>query len=250
MKKLIVANWKLNPPTPKAALALFRAYSQSAKKHPSVKIVACVPAVYLASLAKSARLSNVELGAQDCSSETDGAHTGEISAEMLKESGAAYVIIGHSERRARGETDELVNRKVRAALRAGLRAIICIGETTRDATGEYLEILRRQVQASLRGLKVSDWQRLIVAYEPVWAVGSQAIGVDTPTNFLEQAIFIRKIIKTLSTRQVALAVPILYGGSVDQRNALGFLSEGQAAGLLVGRASLRPERFAEIVLAG
>ncbi len=244
--KLIVANWKMNPDSPREAGELAALASRLAKKLRHSKLVLCPPAIYLAPLLKylSPRLS---LGAQNCFSEVAGAHTGEISAPMLRKLGIDYVILGHSERRAGGENDEVVNKKVRLALKEGRKVIVCVGEHERDSHGQYLIELKTQIQNSLAKLGAAGWKNLIIAYEPVWAVGTGAKAADTPAGFLESALFIRRVVTSLVGRRAAFALPILYGGSVEAKNAALFTTVGQADGLLIGRASLNGDEFKKII---
>lgn len=242
----MVANWKMHPPTPREAKELGGKTRLLASKLTKTSVIACVPAIFLPDLA--AKRSKVLWGAQDVSVEAgEGAFTGELSAEMLRYAGAAFTLVGHSERRARGESDEVVNKKIRLALSAGLKVIVCLGETERDDHGHYLEPLREQLKLALKGLTKADLKKIIIAYEPVWAVGKKAFNADTPAEFLHHALFIRKTLSDLFDKKLAMQVPILYGGSVDSKNASGFLKEGGADGLLVGRASLKPEEFKKIL---
>ncbi len=243
MKKLIVANWKMNPETPREARELFGATKKAATKS-KARVVVCPPAVFLP-LLKSA--SNVALGAQDAYPAASGAYTGFVSASMVAYSGAQYVIIGHSERRAAGEGDDLINQKIKWSLKSNLKIILCVGERERDHDGKYLNIIKEQLEKDLVGLSRDNFTNLIIAYEPVWAIGAAAKASDTPEGFREQAIFIRKVLSMLVGAKVALGVPVLYGGSVDTTNAKSFLTDGHADGLLVGRASLRADIFVEIL---
>lgn len=247
MKKfLIVANWKMAPETPARAKALFAGIKKVAVRLPDAQTVVCTPALYL-SATGFAVSKNVALGAQDVSYEKDGAHTGEISARMLKSANILYVIIGHSERRARGETDDIIAKKVVSALKAKLTVILCVGEMERDPHGEFFSFIENQIRLSLAGVSKKDIERVIIAYEPVWAIGEKAKEADTPEGTLETALFIRKTLAARFGKEKALAMPILYGGSVRPNNANSFLARGGVQGLLVGRASLDVRTFAEIL---
>ncbi len=248
MKKIIVANWKMNPETPREAKALALKTKTLASKLKQASVIVCPPSLYLSLFTTTRSNQRLWWGSQDFSLESDqGAFTGELSAAMLAYSGAQFSIIGHSERRARGETDEQVNKKVKLALAARLKPIICVGEAKRDEQGHYLEPLREQIRQALKGLDKSALKKIIIAYEPVWAVGRAGKGADTPEEFLHHALFIRKTISDLFDKKLAMQVPVLYGGSVDSGNAEGFLKAGSADGLLVGRASLKPEEFKKIL---
>ncbi len=247
-KKLIVANWKMNPETPREARELFGRVKRLAARARAAHVVVCPPALWLPLMRSGV---NLELGGQDLSAESvgSGAFTGSVSGAQLKYAGATYVLIGHSERRASGETDELIQRKLRAALRAGLRPILCVGERARDANGDYLQIIRQSLETATAEIPRAHLARLVVAYEPIWAIGEGANGADTPNAFLEQAIFIRRVMSQRLPPKQASALPVLYGGSVNEENAAAFLTIGAADGLLVGRASLGADKFAAIVKA-
>ncbi len=235
----------MNPLAPSEAKKLFLGIKKVAAKLKRTRVVVCPPAVFLPLLTSSS--SRLSLGAQDVFTEKGGSYTGSLSAEMLGYAGASYTIIGHSERRAAGDNDETVNRKIKAAVRAGLTPIICVGEKERDQQGNYLNFIRTQVETALAGMtkKISaDW---LIAYEPVWAIGKSAAEAATPADFLEKKLFIRKIISSLVGSKLGREVPILYGGSVEPKNALGFLQEGEVDGFLVGHASLRADQFGEIL---
>lgn len=246
MKKfLIVANWKMSPETPARAKALFSGIKKAAARAKNAQTVVCPPALYLSSMATAGK--NVAVGAQDVSYESDGTHTGEISARMLKAAGAKYVIIGHSERRARGETNGIVAKEIGAALKEKLIVILCIGERERDTHGEYFSFIESQLRESLAGIAKKDMGRLVIAYEPVWAIGEKAKEADTPEGTFEISLFIRKILATIIGKEKAFAVQVLYGGSVNPNNAAVFLKRGGVQGLLVGRASLDARTFGEIL---
>lgn len=237
----------MNPVTLKDVKSTFAGIKRSASKVRGVSVLICPPFVYLPELKKMTTGSKVEIGAQDAHYLDQGAQTGGVSAYMVRDLGIKTVIIGHSERRAGGDTDEIVNKKILTALTAGLRVILCIGESVRDDKCHYLNILQEQLEKDLVGFPVKLADRLIIAYEPVWAIGKNATRVETPDGFLHNKIFIRKVLAGIVGRKKALAIPVLYGGSANATNAGDFLSVGQADGLLVGRDSLNPKNFAEII---
>ena len=245
-KKLIVGNWKMNPRTIAEARKIFSAVKKEAGALKKTDVVMCPPSVFLGDLATSG-IGKCALGAQNVYFEKDGAFTGEISAPMLVSLKAKYVILGHSERREMGETDEFIAKKVCSALESGLFVILCVGEKERDSECLYLDILKTQIEASLAGIPKEKLARLIIAYEPVWAIGAKAKGVVLPEELLETVIFIRKVLADKYDQSVAHAVKILYGGSVDEKNAEGFMKEGGANGLLVGRASVEVKKFISIL---
>lgn len=236
----------MNPLAPSEARPLVAKIKQIATKLKRTKVVICPPAIFLP-LFTSHGSRKVVFGAQDVFPERRGAYTGAISAEMFRYLGAHYSIIGHSERRAAGDTDEMVNRKLKAAMRAGLTPILCVGEKERDQQGNYLNFIRTQVESALLGMTKKISAEWLIVYEPVWAIGKTAKDSDTPADFLEKKLFIRKIISNLMGAKLGREVPILYGGSVEPKNAFGFLQEGEADGLLVGHSSLRADHFGEIL---
>ena len=246
-KKLIIGNWKLSPTTVREAKDLFTKVKNKATKAQKAVVVVCPPTPWLSLWAGFKSGKTFALGAQDCFSEAEGAFTGQVSPVMLKNLGAQYVIIGHSERRAAGDNDELINQKIKAALKAGLTVVLCVGETVRDDHGVYLETIKEQILVGLAKIPKPMFNKVVVAYEPVWAIGDKAAGADTPEAFVAQKIYIRKILSHLAGAKEAMNVPVLYGGSVSPKNAADFLGLGQADGLLVGRASLRADLFTEII---
>lgn len=207
-KKLIVANWKMNPLTREEANKLFQLEN---KKFKNVEVVICAPFVFL----------QQGMGAQDCHFEKKGAYTGEISAEMLKNLGLKYVILGHSERK---EKDAIVNKKIKACFRAKLKPILCIEN-------------QEQLKARLKNIRIRD---MAIAYEPSWAIGTD--NACPPEKAQEMAILIRRILFELYSRQIAERVKILYGGSVTEKNAADYALDG----LLIGSASLDPQKFIKI----
>ena len=246
-KKIIIGNWKMAPKSLKEARAIFQNNRSVASKMRNVQTVMCVPYVYLSELKKLVTGHRCVLGAQDVSFEKDDAHTGEISTNQLGSVGAQYVIIGHSERRAMGESDELISKKVVAATKSGLTAVLCIGEKERDDEGAYTKFVKAQLLESLAGVTKKNMENLIIAYEPVWAIGKAAKHEAKPEDVLEMSIFIKKVLTDKFGKKVATSVPILYGGSTNQKNAAGFFMGEEINGLLVGRASLKPAVFTKIL---
>ncbi len=243
MAKLIVGNWKMFPGTFTEAKSLMNALKKGASKSKS-QIVACPPLAYLGAFAGAK--SKVSLGAQDVSLFSGtGAHTGETSPEMIRSLGAEYVIVGHSERRLGGETDETVKAKVALSTQTGLSAILCVGEKDRDATGEYFSVVRSQLRSAFSDLPSGKWKQLVVAYEPIWAIGAKAKGAATPEVVREMTVYIRKELVALFGKP-GMSIPVLYGGSVDEKNAKEYLTQSGADGLLIGRVSLEATRFLAI----
>ena len=225
---------------------IFNEIKKTAVKLKKVETVVCPPFVYLSAI--SYQLSAVRLGAQNVFYEEKGAYTGEISSRMIKNFGAQYAIIGHSERRALGETDEMINKKIKAGLAAGLKVVFCVGERERGLNGEYFNFLKMQIVDGLKGISKKLLANIIIAYEPVWAISSNAgAKADSPESAMQIAIFIRRELLPVIGNQAARNTPILYGGSVNPENAGGFLERAGMQGLLVGGQSLIPKNFGEIL---
>ncbi|HKX08608.1 MAG TPA: triose-phosphate isomerase [Stellaceae bacterium] len=240
LRKLVAGNWKMNG-LKADGLALARALvaRAAAGDPPDCTLAVCPPATLLIPIGDTLRGSGIALGAQDCDAEPKGAHTGDISAAMLKDAGCIYVIVGHSERRAdHGEADAVVRAKASAAHAAGLLPILCVGETLteRDA-GETLAVVKRQIEASVpEGLKAGQ---IVIAYEPVWAIGTGRTA--TAVQVAEVHAHLRSLLRVRV--KDAAEVPILYGGSVKPGNALELLSVANVDGALVGGASLDAADF-------
>ena len=244
--KLIIGNWKMYPKEAKKAKRIWGELKKNSSS-PKAKVVICPPMPYLGAFLSSPGVFRIAVGAQDVFGEDEGARTGEVSPAMVKSLGAQYVILGHSERRALGETDKEVAQKAKAAVRNKLKVILCIGEKERDHGGAYYREVGDQLRASLSRFPKNAAKSLVVAYEPVWAIGIHAKGVATPESFHEMSIYVRRHLVDYFGKKSGFSIPILYGGSVDDKNAPGFLNEGGAQGFLVGRASLDPRKFSAIV---
>lgn len=245
-KKIIIGNWKMNPVFLKDAEKLFADIIKSISRIKRTDVVICPPLVYLGKLTKI-RTSKIKLGAQDAFYEEKGAFTGEISSEMLYNMGVKYVILGHSERRALGETNMLVNRKIKATLSSGLVPVLCVGESARDENHGYFNLVKTQLEECLDGVKKTFISKIIVAYEPVWAISTTINRRDaTSGDSREMAIFIHKILSDKFGSE-AVNARIIYGGSVNEKDAEEFLRNGGVDGLLPGHASLDVSKFAEIV---
>lgn len=241
-RPLIAGNWKMNLDRA-AALALATAVVQRSKATPGIDLVLCPPAVYLAAVGEAVHGSTVSLGAQNMYHEASGAFTGELSAGMLLDVGCKFVILGHSERRQIfGETDAQINKKVLAALAAGLTPIVCVGEllAQREA-GQTAEVIRTQFDGSLAGLSAEQIGRIVIAYEPVWAIGTGKVA--SPEQAEEVHRDLRKLIANRYNAQLAETVRIQYGGSVKPSNAAELLSQPDIDGALVGGASLKADDF-------
>jgi triosephosphate isomerase (TIM) len=247
MKKIIIANWKMNPQTLKEANKLFSGVNKIASRLRNVQTVICPPYVYLSEFNRLSSGHRVALGAQDVFWEENGPHTGELSSQMLKSVGAKYVIIGHSERRAIGESNADVNKKVITALKAGLNVILCIGESKRDSQAFYLKFLREEIESALSSVPKNHLKNLIIAYEPIWAIGKTADNALSSHQMHEMYIFIRKILAEIYTKNIAFNAPIIYGGSAEPDNVKELLDNGEIDGFLVGHASLEAGQFNEIL---
>jgi len=234
------------PASVKDAQVKFTGIKKVAGTLRNVQTVICPPSVYVGDLKKLVTGHRCVLGAQNAWTENEGAHTGEVSPAMLASLKISYVIMGHSERRAMGETDELVNQKVLAAIKAGLTVVLCVGERERDQDGEYLKHIATQIKIALKGVVKKDLSRVVIAYEPIWAIGKHALRAASTDDALEVSILIKKTLAYLYGKDGS-TVAILYGGSVDAKNAWEFLMKAQVDGLLVGRASLDPKVFGEIL---
>lgn len=245
-KFLIAGNWKMHK-TPHEAVQLAKALRNKTINIASTEIVVCPPFVCLTGVAQALRESNIELGGQNLFWEDQGAFTGEISAPMLQASGCRYVIVGHSERRQYfNETEETVNRRLRAALTHELSPIFCIGETLEEREEEQtFAVLQRQLDGGLAGLDASDFANIVIAYEPVWAIGTGRNA--TPAQAEEVHNWIRERIAASYGRPVAERLRILYGGSVKPANAVELLEQPDVDGALVGGASLDAGSFAQII---
>lgn len=246
-KKFVAGNWKMHT-TLAEGRELARAIRAEVENVEGVRIAVIPPFTSVAAVAEVLRGSRIEVGGQDLHWEEKGAFTGEVSAPMLRDAGATVVLVGHSERRQYfGETDELANRKVRAALAAGLSPVLCVGETLdeRDA-GRTLDVVGRQVRGGLAGLSSAELARVCIAYEPVWAIGTGRTA--TPEQAQEVHAAVRAILRELGG-DVTEAIPILYGGSVKPDNAPALLALSDVDGALVGGASLEASSFSAIVRA-
>ncbi|MGI5898347.1 MAG: triose-phosphate isomerase [Christensenellales bacterium] len=245
-RPIIAGNWKMNM-TPSQGAALIEEL-RPLVKDAKCDVVVCVPYVDITAAAKALEGSNIGLGAQNMHFEEKGAYTGEVSADMLKELGVEYVIIGHSERRAYfAETDETVNRKVKAALNAGFTPIVCIGESLEQReAGQMEEVVSTQAKAAFDGLSAADAEKVVVAYEPIWAIGTGKTASDEQAN---DAIGIIRGVLAGVFGETAQKIRIQYGGSMNAANAAGLMAQPQIDGGLIGGAALKAQDFSVIVAA-
>lgn len=245
--KYIIGNWKMYPRQIEDANEIVKEIKKVAKKAVAcgVQPVICPPAVFLAGLIPKVR-GALQFGAQNSSEFADGPHTGELSTIQFASLGAQYIILGHSECRGRGETDALIAAKVITAVKVGMHVILCVGEKERDHNGEYFGEVAAQLRASLENFPPEKTGRLLIAYEPLWAIGEKATHPASARDFQEMAMLLRRTLSECFDKTKAFKIPLLYGGSIDAKNAQSYLDIG-ADGLLVGRASLKVKDFVSII---
>ncbi len=247
---LVIGNWKMNPRSEAEAVSLAQATKKMASsaaraKGASVDVMVAPPFPFLAATKKALGKASVGLVAQHMSPEQQGAFTGEVSAPMLKSVGVSSVIVGHSEQRRAGMSNDQVNATTLAALAARMTPVICVGETERDVRGDFLDVVELQLTAALAGVVKSRLADIVIAYEPVWAIGT---GVHaTPEDVEEMKLFIQKVLITRYGRTLAPKVRIIYGGSVNAKNVAELWTKAGVNGFLVGGASLVEADFAEII---
>lgn len=243
---LVIGNWKMNPQTVDMAVRLTKEIKKKITRLVGVDIVVAPPSVYLGQVKSILNgKGQCVLGAQNTHAEQLGAHTGEVSLPMLKSLGVTYVILGHSERRKAGETDAEVHAKIQSTIKAGLTAVVCVGEEKRDHSGHYLNHVEHQVKSACAGLSKAKLEQLVIAYEPIWAIGTG--NTATGDDAHEMKLFIQKTLTELYGRNFAQKVRIIYGGSVNEKNAKELMEQGMVDGFLVGGASLHASEFAQII---
>ena len=247
-KPFIAGNWKMNMNSA-SSVALAAGLAKELENVDTVDVAVCPPFVYAQSVAAALSASNIAVGAQDVYFEGNGAFTGEISCDMLKDTGCTYVLAGHSERRhVIGETDELINKKVIAAIDAGLLPILCVGELLEERQAEKTtEVVVEQIKKGLAGLCKERVQAVTIAYEPVWAIGTGLTA--TPEQAQEVHAMIRGLLAELYDEDIAQTLRIQYGGSAKPGNTAELMAQPDVDGLLVGGASLKVEDFAAMVKA-
>lgn len=242
-QKIVVGNWKMNPRTVAEAIDCAKKIARNLpKKSPTVLLA--VPMPFLKDVHKAVK---IKVGMQAIASDQEGAYTGLTSATQGMSVGAAFTIIGHSEERTRGNTDEMIAKQVQTACTLRLPFILCVGEKTRDTDGKYLETITQQLKSALGTIAPRHLSLITVAYEPVWAIGKDATEITTPKECLETLIAIRRTLSDMLGAKKANEIPLLYGGSVSKENARLFVRDGGAQGLLVGRESLKPKNFGDII---
>ena len=244
-KTVIAGNWKMNK-TPSETKEFMSQLKGILPKGRWCDIALCVPAVCIPAAVRAMRETRVGIGAENCHAAASGAYTGEIATNMLTDAGCKYVIIGHSERRAMGETDADVNAKVLAALDAGLIPIMCCGESLEQReNGVTAEWIAMQIKLGLKNVPEEKIRKVVIAYEPIWAIGTGLTA--TPEQAEEVCELIRSVVRKLYSSKHARATSILYGGSMNEKNAYELLAQPDIDGGLIGGASLVPEKFVKII---
>jgi len=242
---LVIGNWKMNPQDPATAKQLYMSIKSFAKRATHASVVVAPPIIFIPELFRLSLRSNIALAAQNIYPADGGAHTGEHSIPQLVSYGVQYSIVGHSERRAMGETNDSVAEKVQALLKARLTPIICVGERTRDDNGDFFSFIEAQISTVLTAVPKTRYKELVFAYEPIWAIGTgQTATVD---DVVEMRLFITKTMLKHCSKNAASQIRVLYGGSVNAGNARLLYESGAVNGFLVGGASLKPEEFKIII---
>lgn len=244
MKSIVVANWKMNPTTYRDAKRLLDATKKAAEAAKNVSLIVAPPSIFLRELRASYKGKRILFAAQSAHYEASGSFTGEMSQQQVKDAKCSAVLVGHAERRAAGETNDDVKKKVAAALENKLLPVLCIGEASRTQEGEHYTFVREQLTTVLRDIPAAKMPQIMIAYEPIWAIGaSKPMSV---REMHEMAIFIRKTIVEMHGSS-GMNMKILYGGAIDETNAADMLREGDVNGLLVGRASTDPFKIKALI---
>lgn len=242
---LVVANWKSNPESLKLAKNLFNQIKKAVSKLKKIKVVVCPSFLHLIPLSSS--LGKVLIGSQDVFYEPSGQFTGMIGYEMLFSTKVKYSILGHSEKRALGETDEEIAKKILVCLDNGIIPVVCIGEPERNESLDYLDFIKNQLIKSLKNIPKSKIPGIVIAYEPIWAIGKNAIRQTTSKEIEEVVIFIKRVVSDIYETRSVPPIKIIYGGGVDEKQAQDFMQNSLIDGFLVGRASLDGKKFAELL---
>lgn len=242
---LIIGNWKMNPLTEAEAVTLAKEITSSLKKLTHAMVVIAPPMIFLSAVAKVVKIDQFALGVQHTHPGPVGAFTGEVSPAQCAPYGVQYGIVGHSERRARGESNEQVNTEVLMLLKQKMHPVICVGERVRDAQAHFYTEVETQLTTAFASVPTVRYKDVVVAYEPIWAIGTGETA--TAADVLEMKLFIQKVLTKLAGRTAAGAVTIIYGGSVNGDSAPLLYQEGSVGGFLVGGASLKAAEFLKIV---
>ena len=246
--KLIIANWKMNPGSVEDAREIITEINKKTRSFGDVRLVVCPPFVFLNEVSSIISLSKkIFLGAQDIFIGQGVSHTGEVGVELLKKAGVKYIIVGHSDRRASLDSHELVKEKMLGSLKEGFKVILCVGEKERNEHGDHYHEVREQIEDAIAKLPRKFVKNLIIAYEPVWAIGRPESEAIKPDQLHEITIFIKRLISDILGEKEIKKVKILYGGSVTKNNAKEIFEKGNVDGLLIGRESLKVENFLELI---
>ena len=246
--KLIVANWKMNPDSAEKAEKIINEIKAKSKNFGDVKLIVCPPFVYLNEISNAISSSKkMILGAQDVFVGQGVSHTGEVGVELLKKAGVKYIIVGHSERRATLDGDEVVKAKMLGALKEGFKVILCVGEKERNEHGDHYHEIRRQIEDAIVKLPKKFIKNLVIAYEPVWAIGRPENEAIKPDQLHEITIYIKRLLSDTFGAKEFEKVKILYGGSVTKNNFKEIVEKGNVDGLLIGRESLKVDNFLELI---
>ncbi len=246
--KLIVANWKMNPKSAEDAKKIITEIDKKSKGFGDVRLIVCPPFIFLNEVSKIIRSSKkIVLGAQDVFIGQGVSHTGETGIELLKKSGVKYILVGHSERRATSDSDEVVKEKMLGSLKEGLKVILCVGEKERNEHGDHYNEIREQIEDAIIKLPKKLIKNLIIAYEPVWAIGRPENEAIKSDQLHEITIFIKRLISDFLGAKEVEKVKILYGGSVTKNNFKEIIEKGNIDGLLIGRESLKVDNFIRLI---
>lgn len=246
--KLIVANWKMNPDTVDKAQKIAGEIKKYSKTFKNSDVVVCPPFVFLNEVSEIIKTSKkVSLGAQDVSAGSSGSHTGEIGTDLLKKSGVKYIIVGHSDLRSNLDTNEIVKEKMLESLKAGFKVVLCVGEKERNEHGDHYHEIKKEIEDAITKLPRKFSNKLIIAYEPIWAIGKSEKDAINPEQLHEITIFIKRLISDILGPKEVSKIKILYGGSVTKNNFKEIIGKGNVDGLLIGRESLKTDNFVELL---
>ena len=246
--KLVVANWKMNPGSADEAKEIIIEINKKSKSFGDVRLVVCPPFIYLNEVSEViAKSKKIILGAQDIFIGEGVSHTGEVGVKLLKKAGVKYILVGHSERRAILDSDKIVKEKMLGSLKEGFKVILCVGEKERNEHGDHYHEVKRQIEDAIIKLSKKFIKNLIIAYEPIWAIGRPENEAIKPDQLHEITIFIKRLISDILGAKEVDKVKILYGGSVTKNNFKEIIEKGNVDGLLIGRESLKAENLVELI---
>ena len=244
-KKILVANWKNHPNSLREASRILVSMSRKSRTYKKLHTFVAPPLPYFEIVSERCG-TYMSLAVQDLPAVSEDTETGAVSLTMLKSFGVRLAIVGHSERRAKGETAKVVREKIEKFIKSGIPVLLCIGESERDIDGAYFEFIREELKSALDGLRKESLSKIYIAYEPIWAIGRPAAEAMSPLDLAQMTIFIKKVLTDMFGRKQADKVSILYGGSVEESNAEALAQESGVSGFLVGHDSLNPKDFAII----